>query len=113
MSDPNQLDAGALGPYLEVHVPGFSTLQGIEKFKTGQSNPTYLLRAGSGRYVLRAKPPGELLKSAHQVDREFRVMAALADTGVPVPRMLHLAPEDSPIGRKSPAMRNAARSTTP
>ncbi|MEX0954897.1 MAG: phosphotransferase family protein [Rhizobiaceae bacterium] len=99
MSDPNQLDADTLGPYLESNVPGFAALQGIDKFKTGQSNPTYMLRAESGRYVLRAKPPGELLKSAHQVDREFRVMSALADTGVPVPKMLHLAPEDSPIGR--------------
>ncbi|MBO6718690.1 MAG: phosphotransferase family protein [Rhizobiaceae bacterium] len=99
MSDPNLLDQDALAPYLEANVPGFAGLEGIDKFKTGQSNPTYLLRAKSGRYVLRAKPPGELLKSAHQVDREFRVMSALADTGVPVPRMLHLAPEDSPIGR--------------
>ncbi len=99
MSDPNQLDEGALGPYLEANVPGFSSLEGIDKFKTGQSNPTYMLRAKSGRYVLRAKPPGELLKSAHQVDREYRVMSALAETDVPVPKMLHLAPEDSPIGR--------------
>jgi aminoglycoside phosphotransferase (APT) family kinase protein len=99
MSDPNALDADALAPYLEAHVPGFSGLQSIEKFKSGQSNPTYLLIARSGRYVLRAKPPGALLKSAHQVDREFRVMRALAGTEVPVPRMLHLSDEDSPIGR--------------
>jgi aminoglycoside phosphotransferase (APT) family kinase protein len=99
MSDPNMLDTTALAPYLEANVAGFSGLEGVDKFKTGQSNPTYLLRAKSGRYVLRAKPPGELLKSAHQVDREFRVMSALADSGVPVPEMLHLAPEDSPIGR--------------
>jgi aminoglycoside phosphotransferase (APT) family kinase protein len=99
MSDPNTLDPTALAPYLEAHVPGFSGLQSIEKFKSGQSNPTYLLNARSGRYVLRAKPPGTLLKSAHQVDREFRVMQALAGSAVPVPQVLHLSPEDSPIGR--------------
>ncbi|RWB61732.1 MAG: phosphotransferase family protein [Mesorhizobium sp.] len=93
------LDRAALAPYLEAHVPGFAGLSAIEKFKSGQSNPTYLLTAASGRYVLRAKPPGQLLKSAHQVDREFRVMRALAGTAVPVPRMLHLSREESPIGR--------------
>ena len=99
MSDPNALDSDALAPYLEDHVPGFSGLEAIEKFKSGQSNPTYLLKARSGRYVLRAKPPGILLKSAHQVDREFRVMAALSGAGFPVPKVLHLAGEESPIGR--------------
>jgi aminoglycoside phosphotransferase (APT) family kinase protein len=93
------IDQAALAPYLEAHIPGFAGLSAIEKFKSGQSNPTYLLTAASGRYVLRAKPPGQLLKSAHQVDREFRVMRALAGTAVPVPRMLHLSGEDSPIGR--------------
>lgn len=99
MSDPNVLDLAALAPYLEANIPGFSELAAIEKFKSGQSNPTYLLTAASGRYVLRAKPAGELLKSAHQVDREFKVMSALAGTAVPVPAMLHLSAEDSPIGR--------------
>ena len=99
MSDPNALDAAALAPYLEKHVPGFRGLEDIRKFGSGQSNPTYALDAESGRYVLRAKPPGELLKSAHQVDREFRVMKALKDTAVPVPEVLHLSEEASPIGR--------------
>ncbi|HWK64809.1 MAG TPA: phosphotransferase family protein [Rhizobiaceae bacterium] len=99
MSDANTLDLAALAPYLEAHLPGFSGLERIEKFKSGQSNPTYLLTARTGRYVLRAKPPGQLLKSAHQVDREFRVMKALAGTDVPVPPVLHLSQEDSPIGR--------------
>ncbi|MGX5839847.1 phosphotransferase family protein [Mesorhizobium sp. ArgA1] len=97
--DANAIDQAALAPYLEAHIPGFAGLSAIEKFKSGQSNPTYLLTAASGRYVLRAKPPGQLLKSAHQVDREFTVMKALAGTDVPVPRMLHLWGEDSPIGR--------------
>lgn len=99
MSDPNVLDQAALAPYLEANIPGFSGLAAIEKFESGQSNPTYLMTAASGRYVLRAKPPGQLLKSAHQVDREFTVMSALAGTAVPVPDMLHLSAEDSPIGR--------------
>ncbi len=98
-SDANALDEAALAPYLEAHIPGFAGLSSVQKFKSGQSNPTYLLIAASGRYVLRAKPPGQLLKSAHQVDREFRVMQALAGTAVPVPRMLHLSGEESPIGR--------------
>ncbi len=105
MSDPNALDAAALGPYLEKHVAGFSGLKSVEKFKSGQSNPTYRLTAGSGDYVLRAKPPGQLLKSAHQVDREYRVMKALGTTGFPVPEMLHLSEEDSPIGRMFFVMR--------
>ncbi|MER9620759.1 phosphotransferase family protein [Mesorhizobium sp. M0222] len=97
--DANALDQTALAPYLEAHIPGFAGLHSIEKFKSGQSNPTYLLTAASGRYVLRAKPPGQLLKSAHQVDREFTVMKALAGTAVPVPAMLHLSAEATPIGR--------------
>ncbi|MGG7564630.1 phosphotransferase family protein [Rhodovulum sp. DZ06] len=96
------LDEAVLGPYLEAHVAGFKGLQGYEKFSGGQSNPTFRLKAESGDYVLRAKPPGKLLKSAHMVDREFRVMSALAGTAVPVPKMLHLSEEgeDSPIGRQ-------------
>lgn len=99
MSDPNALDTAVLGPYLEANVPGFRGLRAVEKFKSGQSNPTYRLSADSGDYVLRAKPPGQLLKSAHQVDREFRVIKALGATGFPVPEVLHLSGEDSPIGR--------------
>ena len=89
----------ALGPYLAEHIDGFGSLVSIDKFKAGQSNPTYLVNATGGKFVLRAKPPGELLKSAHQVDREYRVMKALWPTPVPVPRVLHLADDDSPIGR--------------
>ena len=98
-TDPNAIDPDALAPYLEAHVAGFHGLRSIEKFNAGQSNPTYLITAESGRYVLRAKPPGQLLKSAHQVDREYRVMKALAATPVPVPTVLHLSEEASPIGR--------------
>ena len=99
MSDPNVLDRATLAPYLEAQIAGFSGLRDIRKFNSGQSNPTYLVEAESGRYVLRAKPPGELLKSAHQVDREYRVIRALGQTDVPVPPVLHLSDEASPIGR--------------
>lgn len=99
MSDANTLNEAALAAYLEEHISRFSNLRSVRKFDSGQSNPTYLLEAQSGLYVLRAKPPGELLKSAHQVDREYRVMKALRGTNVPVPDVLHLSGDDSPIGR--------------
>ncbi|MGB4952714.1 MAG: phosphotransferase family protein [Rhizobiaceae bacterium] len=96
---PNLIDDKLLTPWLEAHVAGFEELHEIRKFDTGQSNPTYLVVAESGKYVLRAKPPGELLKSAHQIDREYRVMKALQGSGVPVPRVFALCDEDSPIDR--------------
>ncbi len=99
MTKTNDIALEPLGSELEAGVAGFSGLKDIEKFNTGQSNPTYLLTAASGKYVLRAKPPGKLLKSAHQVDREFRVMKALNGSGVPVPEMFYLSEEDSSIGR--------------
>ncbi len=89
-----------LRPYLGTHAPKLGALRGLEKFATGQSNPTYKLLTEAGAYVLRAKPAGTLLKSAHQVDREYRVMAALRASRVPVPDMIHLATDTaSPIGR--------------
>src|ERR1700689_1311424 len=69
-----------------------------ERFAGGQSNPTYRLRASSGDYVLRRKPPGPLLPSAHAVDREFRVMRALAATAVPVPQVHALCEDDGVTG---------------
>lgn len=86
----DQLDLTVIGPYLEQHVNGFEGLRRAEKFSDGQSNPTFLLTADSGQYVLRKQPPGVLLKSAHAVDREFRVIKALQDTDVPVPAVHHL-----------------------
>ena len=70
----------------------------VEQFQGGQSNPTYRVIAGDRRYVLRRKPPGNLLPSAHAVDREYRVMAALAGTGVPVAKMIALCEDASVIG---------------
>jgi aminoglycoside phosphotransferase (APT) family kinase protein len=93
-----QIDTVALAHYLEAHLPGFRGPIEARKTPTGQSNPTFLLASPSGRYVLRKKPPGQLLKSAHQVDREHRVMKALENTDVPVPRMLLLCQDETVIG---------------
>ena len=91
-------DIDRLQPYLALHLPQLGRVLKLEKFPGGQSNPTFLLGADSGTYVLRRKPPGQLLKSAHAVDREYRVLAALAGSGVPVPRVLHLCTDESVIG---------------
>ena len=98
MSAVHELDAETLLPYLEAHVEGFRGPLEIEKFAGGQSNPTFKLKAGSGVYVLRRQPPGKLLKSAHAVDREFRVISALADTPIPVARAYHLCEDRDVIG---------------
>ncbi|NND81743.1 MAG: phosphotransferase family protein [Gammaproteobacteria bacterium] len=99
MSAPtNDIDIAALGAYLEQQIDSFHGLRELIKFDVGQSNPTYKLVADSGEYVLRRQPPGELLKSAHQVDREYRVMHALADTDVPVPPMYHLCEDRDVLG---------------
>jgi len=99
MSTPAaDLPVERLGPWLEAAVAEFRGLRGVRKFPGGQSNPTFLLEADSGRYVLRRKPPGILLASAHAVDREFRVLRALEPTAVPVPRALALCDDDAVIG---------------
>lgn len=91
-------DLDGVAAWMAQHVDGFKGPLVAEKFATGQSNPTYLLSAPSGRYVLRRKPSGVLLKSAHAVDREFRVQRALEPTDVPVPAMHALCTDDSVIG---------------
>jgi aminoglycoside phosphotransferase (APT) family kinase protein len=93
-----RIDAARLGEWLRAHVEGFSGLPVVEQFKGGQSNPTYRIAAGGRRYVVRRKPPGKLLPSAHAVDREFRVISALARTGFPVPRAHALCLDESVIG---------------
>lgn len=98
MSHPLDLPAEALATYLQARVPGFRGPLTATKFKGGQSNPTYLVQAASGRYVLRRKPPGKLLPSAHAVDREFRVLQALHGSAVPVAQPLHLCTDESVIG---------------
>ena len=92
------LDVARLEPYLAEAIPGFERPLKAEKFAGGQSNPTFRLTAGSGAYVLRRKPPGQLLKSAHAVDREYRVITALRDTGVPVPKTYVLCEDEDVIG---------------
>jgi len=98
MSDPIALPEQTLAAYLEANVPGFHGPLTATKFKGGQSNPTYLIEAASGRYVLRRKPPGKLLASAHAVDREYRVLRALAGSAIPVAQALHLCADDGVIG---------------
>jgi aminoglycoside phosphotransferase (APT) family kinase protein len=97
-NDVMQLDPAVLTPYLEANIEGFTGPIEIEKFAGGQSNPTYKLISPSGLYVLRRQPPGKLLKSAHAVDREFRVLRALAESPVPVARALHLCEDRGVIG---------------
>ncbi len=98
--DAHRFDEGALAAYLREHVDGFEGDLTVRQFEGGQSNPTFQLEAGGRRYVLRKQPPGELLPSAHQVDREHRVMAALADTPVPVPTMHCLCEDPAVLGTK-------------
>jgi len=93
-----ELDLSRLQPYLEQHVEGFSGELSAEKFPGGQSNPTFKLSAGGMHYVLRRKPPGELLKSAHAVDREYKVISALRDTDVPVAKTYCLCEDEDVIG---------------
>lgn len=96
VSEGLQIDPERLAAYLTGRIDGFRGPLEIAQFKGGQSNPTYRLSAPSGRYVLRRKPPGKLLKSAHAVDREYRVIAALHEAGFPVPRP-HLLCEDDDV----------------
>lgn len=91
-------DEAGLAAFLRERVAPFAGSLEVEQFQGGQSNPTYRVTAGGRRYVLRRKPPGKLLPSAHAVDREHRVMAALADTGVPVAKMLALCDDPAVIG---------------
>ena len=96
--EQHRFDAGLLAEYMQSHVEGFHGPLTIKQFKGGQSNPTYLLEAASGRYVLRRKPPGKLLKSAHAVDREFRVISALYAADFPVPRPCLLCEDEEIVG---------------
>lgn len=97
--DRHRFDEGALASYLRGHAEGFTGEVRVRQFAGGQSNPTFLIESGERRYVLRKKPPGKLLPSAHAVDREHRVMKALAQTDVPVPRMVVLCADESVIGQ--------------
>jgi aminoglycoside phosphotransferase (APT) family kinase protein len=93
-----RFDEARLARWMAEHVDGFAPPLSVRQFKGGQSNPTYLLEAASGRYVLRRKPPGRLLKSAHAVDREFRVISALHAQGFPVPRPIAYCEDETVVG---------------
>ena len=93
-----QIDEAALGQWLEANVEGFAGPFTLTKFPSGQSNPTYRIRAASGDYVMRRKPFGKLLPSAHAVDREYRLLYALHPLGFPVPQPLALCEEPKVIG---------------
>ncbi|HEV8641271.1 MAG TPA: phosphotransferase family protein, partial [Methylomirabilota bacterium] len=94
----HRFDLEALERYMERQVEGFRGPLTVRQFRGGQSNPTYYLEAGDRQYVLRRKPPGKLLPSAHAVDREYRVITALARSGVPVPRTYALCEDPDVIG---------------
>ncbi len=96
----HRFDEAALSRYMEAHVEGYRPSLDVGQCMGGMSNPTYVLRDGNGkRYVLRKKPPGELLPSAHAVDREFRVISALGQTDVPVAKAYALCEDESVIGQ--------------
>src|SRR4029450_539114 len=96
--EAHRFDVGALARYMRDHVEGFSGSVDVRQFRGGQSNPTYYLAAGGREYVLRRKPPGKLLPSAHAVDREYRVITALGKTGFPVARTFTLCEDASVLG---------------
>ncbi|WP_294291052.1 phosphotransferase family protein [uncultured Sphingomonas sp.] len=98
VGDKDRLDDAALTTWMRLHVDGFAGPLTYRKFAGGQSNPTYLIEAPSGRYVLRRKPFGPLLPSAHAVDREYRLIAGLHPTGFPVAKPYGLCTDDSVIG---------------
>ncbi|MBK6636942.1 MAG: phosphotransferase [Rhodocyclaceae bacterium] len=90
-----------LAGWMRAHVDGFMGTAAdlsVEQFQGGQSNPTYRIRSGTTSWILRRKPPGKLLPSAHAIDREYRIMSALAQTDVPVPTMLGLCEDPEVIG---------------
>lgn len=96
--ESHRFDVPRLERYLTAHIDGFRGPLAVRQFRGGQSNPTYLLEGPSGRYVLRRKPPGKLLKSAHAVDREFRAISALFGSGFPVPSPRLLCEDESVVG---------------
>jgi len=98
VAERHRFDEPALERHLTASLAGFEGPLTVRQFEGGQSNPTFLLSSPAGEWVLRKQPPGRLLPSAHAVDREFRVLRALADTDVPVPRALLYCDDASIIG---------------
>jgi aminoglycoside phosphotransferase (APT) family kinase protein len=106
VEERHRIDEAALAAWLESHVEGYRGPLEVRQFKGGQSNPTYQLVTPERRYVLRRKPPGKLLPSAHAVDREFKVISALYPTGFPVARPYGLCTDESVIGTMFYVMEN-------
>jgi aminoglycoside phosphotransferase (APT) family kinase protein len=98
LADKHRFDEAALETWLRANVEGFQGPLQVRQFKGGQSNPTYQLVTPGKTYVMRRKPPGVLLPSAHAVDREYRVITALYPTGFPVARSFGLCTDESVIG---------------
>lgn len=98
IADNQRFDVAALARYLRAQVEGFSGALEVSRFRGGQSNPTFLLQAGGKRYVLRSKPAGKLLPSAHAVDREFRIIRAMREAGLPVAHAYCLCEDETVIG---------------
>jgi aminoglycoside phosphotransferase (APT) family kinase protein len=96
--EKHQFDVAALQAFMQANVEAYSGSLSVEEFAGGQSNPTYSLEAGGKQYVLRRKPPGTLLKSAHAVDREYKVLTALQGTNVPTARTYAFCDDESVIG---------------
>lgn len=92
------IDVAKLEGWFREHDCGVEPPIRLGQFSAGQSNPTYLIEAANGRFVMRKKPPGDLLPSAHLIEREHRIMAALSDSDVPVPKMLVLCEDADVIG---------------
>ena len=98
VSEHLKFDLTHLNTYLEENLASIGRVLDYKQFKGGQSNPTYFLEAEKGKFVLRRKPPGSLLKSAHAVDREYKVLTSLMDTDVPTPKTFLLCEDDKVIG---------------
>ncbi|MDA0231816.1 MAG: phosphotransferase family protein [Proteobacteria bacterium] len=104
--DAHRIELSRLSEYFAAHLPQLGGALTARQFKDGQSNPTFLLQSGAQQVVLRKKPPGDLLPGAHRIEREFRIISALASHGVPVPKALHLCEDDSVIGTPFYVMEN-------
>lgn len=98
VQERHRFDVERLERYMHEHVADFRGPLSVEQFKGGQSNPTFLLVTPGQRYVLRRKPPGKLLPSAHAVDREYRVISALHPAGIPVARSFALCEDETVLG---------------
>ena len=98
VDDLNSDDLLRLDGYLQSRLPNFEGINSIKQFKGGQSNPTFLIKSVNKNYVLRRKPPGNLLKSAHAVDREYKIIKALKKVNFPVPETHILCTDESVIG---------------